>query len=230
MAMQTTDLDARMQNIQDLQQQGVSVAQGTGSVWQKMIVHFCQILCGGVAVHYFLANPLLLISLPLVCVLIDFLSGFVHWFFDNQVRPGPTPLGRIAVDFLDHHIRPARTVGVSFVVSAYRPAIFVALPLVGMSLMLSDFLFLQVFVFWVGSLSLYIPQTHKLAHRKSPGSTIRWCQRRRLIIDPVSHGRHHSDNNESFCVFTGWLNPPLDSLRFWRGLEWLFSIFRRTSV
>ena len=38
------------------------------------------------------------------------------------------------------------------------------------------------------------------------------------------HARHHTDpKNSHYCTITNWLNPVLDGLRFWDGLEWLLA-------
>lgn len=214
--------------IQALQAEGVQVAMGDGKWWQRAIVLITQLL-SVLCLVYFTYNDLtILVALPLVCVIIDFLSGMVHWFFDNQIRPGPTPLGRIAIDFLDHHVHPNRTTEVGFYVSAYRPALLVSMPIIIASAWASIWTsfapFIQGCVFWVGVLSLYVPQTHKLAHAGEQGATwtIQVLQRSRLILNPGGHDGHHQNNSVSYCVFTGWLNQPLNRLGFWRILDRLF--------
>ena len=122
-----------MQKIQRLQQQGVAVAEGEGSTLQKTIVLSALVISSVLIFVNGGRNPVFFVMLPLVIIAIDFLSGFVHWFFDTQVEPSDTFLGRIAIDFLDHHIRPGRTAEVSFIVSAHRPALLVTVPLVSLS-------------------------------------------------------------------------------------------------
>ena len=208
-----------LEQIRNLGLQGVNVAEGNGTLAQKTIV-FAAI---GVSVFLFVVNGiadlLFLAMLPLVIVIIDFLSGFVHWFFDTQVEPSETFLGRIAVDFLDHHVRPGRTAEVGFFVSAYRPAVMVTLPLVIIASALPLSTAFAGAIFWIGFLSMLVPQTHKHAHLGQRPAPISWMQKSRLILNPESHHAHHADNSQSFCVFTGWLNPVLDRVRFWRGLE-----------
>jgi hypothetical protein len=116
---------------------------------------------------------------------------------------------------------PARTGDVGFVVSAYRPAVFVCVPLVLGSWLIENSPLLQAVIFWTGALSLYIPQTHKLAH-VNHNVLIASIQKAHVILSPREHLAHHHDNTRAYCVFTGWLNPLLDHLRFWRALERLF--------
>jgi ubiquitin-conjugating enzyme E2 variant len=216
-----------MDTIESLGRKGVSVATGNGQPWQRATVNI--VLLGGLAlaVAQGVHNPAFLLALPIVLVAIDFLSGFVHWFFDTQVEPSDTPLGRIAVDFLDHHVRPGRTAEVGFYASAWRPALFVSLPFITVATLAPFPTFLSAPMFWIGWLSMLVPQTHKLTHMNVQSPLLLTLQRSRLIIHPSSHRAHHEDNRESFCVFTGWLNPVLDRTRFWRALEWLFSEVRK---
>ena len=209
-----------------LARQGVAVAAGQGSHWQKVFVHGTQCALLVTALLLVVNSPRSLLVLPVVCLGIDFLSGFVHWFFETRVRPGPTRLGRIAVDFLDHHVRPQRTLEVGFVVSAWRPALFVTWPIFSMTLLLPGGPGAHPALFWIALLSLYIPQAHKFAHAPSRPLMIRWLQNSRLILSPAAHRQHHKNTNTAFCVFTGWLNPLLDTIGFWRCLGRLFDAAR----
>ena len=211
-----------MQKIQRLQQQGVAVAEGEGSTLQKTIVLSALVISSVLIFINGGRNPVFFVMLPLVIIAIDFLSGFVHWFFDTQVEPSDTFLGRIAIDFLDHHIRPGRTAEVSFIVSAHRPAVLVTVPLVSLSTIVGLPTVAAAAVFWIGFFAMLVPQTHKEAHLRNNHALTAWLQRSRLILNPVSHRKHHNDNSKSYCVFTGWLNPVLDRVRFWRLLERAF--------
>lgn len=214
-----------MEKIRRLRQHGVTVAEGAGSVFQKAVVLSAMAISGGLLVVNGMTDPVFFVMLPLVVISIDFLSGLVHWFFDTQVEPSDTFLGRIAIDFLDHHVRPDRTAKVGFFVSAHRPALFVTLPLVTMSTLLPLPAIAAAAIFWSGFFSMLVPQTHKEAHLCEPRAMTVWLQKSRLILHPVSHQKHHDDNARSYCVFTGWLNPALDRIRFWRLMEHVFEAF-----
>ncbi|MFT5140441.1 MAG: hypothetical protein ACI9CB_002104 [Rhodothermales bacterium] len=220
---QSEDHTTGLKHILELEEAGVNVARGGGSLLQKTAVIIA--LAYGLLAIFSIgrSNSILFLILPVVILAIDFLSGFVHWFFDTQIKPSGTFLGRIAIDFLDHHVRPRRTVDVGFFASASRPATMVSLPLLTLALVLQGNVIISSVLLWIGLLSMLVPQTHKLAHRPEPGHLTKYLQMGRLMIHPVSHQKHHADNTESFCVFTGWLNPVLDSIRFWRGMEHLFA-------
>ncbi len=217
---------AGMEKIRRLQQHGVAVAEGEGSMPQKLLVLGAMLISGGLLLINGMADPVFFTMLPIVVIAIDFLSGFVHWFFDTQVEPSETFIGRIAIDFLDHHVRPARTAEVGFFVSAHRPALFVTLPLVTMSSVLALPAIAAAAIFWTGFFSMLVPQTHKEAHLHEHHPITAWLQKSRLILHPVSHQMHHDDNAQCYCVFTGWLNPVLDRIRFWRLMERVFKALR----
>jgi len=215
-----------LDQILDLEETGVKVARGKGTGLQKTAV-IALLVYGLFAVLTLVkSNIWILLVLPVVILAIDFLSGFVHWFFDTQVQPSSTFLGRIAIDFLDHHIRPRRTVDVGFFMSAWRPAVMVSLPFLTFALLLKGNPLASAVALWIGCLSMLVPQTHKLAHHPVPGRLAATFQSARLMIQPGSHQKHHADNKQSFCVFTGWFNPILDKSGFWRRMERFFATMR----
>ncbi len=215
-----------LDQILELQEEGVTVANSDGSALQKVTV-IAALVYGLFAVYTIGRSELLVfLILPAVILAIDFLSGLVHWFFDTQVQPSGKFLGRIAIDFLDHHLRPRRTVDVGFFVSAWRPAVMVSLPLLTLALLLERGILISAVLLWIGFLSMFVPQTHKLAHRPDCGRLAMVLQSSRVMLHPVSHHKHHTDNAHSFCVFTGWLNPLLDRTAFWRSMESLFATIR----
>lgn len=221
----------RLKELTQLRRSGLVVAEGEGSYFQKFIVLATIVFSFFALFKLNTHDASFYIMLPVVLIAIDFLSGFIHWFFDTQVKPSKTFLGKIAVDFLDHHIRPTRTRDVGFYVSAYRPAAYIALPWLTACLLAVKFGLLHNpvltgAVFWAGFFSLYIPQTHKLSHVTKPNIAVKFLQEARLIMHPRAHALHHKDDRKAYCVFTGWLNPLLDGIKFWRGLEWMFDRVR----
>jgi ubiquitin-conjugating enzyme E2 variant len=51
---------------------------------------------------------------------------------------------------------------------------------------------------------------------------LRLAQKLHLVVTPEHHWVHHrSDQIIRYCVINGWANYVCDSLRIWRGLEWL---------
>ena len=63
-------------------------------------------------------------------------------------------------------------------------------------------------------------QFHKWAHQEAPSRFVRLLQRSRLVLDPAHHQVHHTKPfNMHYCITNGWLNPLLNKIKFFRGLE-----------
>jgi len=65
-------------------------------------------------------------------------------------------------------------------------------------------------------------EAHKWAHRTRAenGWLISFLQDWKLIQGRAHHGRHHGGTrNTTFCAITVWVDPLLDRVGIWRGLE-----------
>jgi plasmanylethanolamine desaturase len=154
----------------------------------------------------------------------DFLSGLIHWAGDTWGRATTRWVGpRFLVPFRYHHKHPRAMLDSPFVTTNGDSA------LAGCVILLAAFLIpltgagpVAVFVAAVGAWGLPTSQIHKWAHHPSPPRAVRWLQRAGLILRPDHHRRHHRPPHSGhYCITTGWCNPLLERLRFWRGLEWV---------
>ncbi|MES1988785.1 MAG: fatty acid desaturase CarF family protein, partial [Pseudomonadota bacterium] len=69
-------------------------------------------------------------------------------------------------------------------------------------------------------------QIHKWSHQNhsEKHAIVKWLQTMHILQGPRQHGKHHSgEKNTHYCVMTNMLNPFLEKIRFWRGLENLLS-------
>lgn len=204
--------------LERLSAEGVAVAQGYGTWWQRTLTWGAVLACIAVLARLAPANPAVWWVLPLALLLADFLSGVVHWLFDTRIQPGPGLLGRAAINFLDHHVHPGRSAATGFAATSWRVALFVTAPLLAATLAVPAGAG-QAWLLWLAVLSLVIAQAHKEAHKPRPVALVRWLQRWHLCLPPDAHRRHHRDHRRDYCVFTGWCNPLLDRFGFWDRLD-----------
>lgn len=161
----------------------------------------------------------------------DFLSGLFHWLEDAYGREDWPLTGRLVTkpNILHHH----------------DPRYFTRHGWFRSSWLLLCLGFLVLAIAWLcGMLTWQVwlvvvlgsnaNQLHKWVHRTPTenGPLIVSLQRLRLVQTPGHHALHHTDpKNSHYCVLTNFLNPVLDTIRLWDGLEWLlhmlFGVRRR---
>lgn len=154
-------------------------------------------------------------------LVVDLISGCVHWCEDSYGQPSARFVGRrITTPNILHHFRPRAFVSNSWLASsslllvACIAALLVAWILGQLSPM----------VVLAAVLGANANQVHKWSHRSESenGRIIVTLQRLRLVQTPSHHARHHVCQKDShYCVLSNVLNPILEWSRFWRGLEWV---------
>jgi ubiquitin-conjugating enzyme E2 variant len=161
---------------------------------------------------------MVLLKLLFTVGLADFISGCVHWLEDTYARPGMPLVGKIAEENLRHHARPREFLNKSWWESSSDLLLLGLLVVLGAQLMHRLDGWVLLFVL----LTVNANQIHKWAHRgpkENPGF-VTWLQQMRLVQTAREHARHHSgQRNSHYCVITNFLNPLLERVSFWRGLE-----------
>ncbi len=148
----------------------------------------------------------------------DFLSGMFHWMEDRYGGPSWPIVGRLIRMTVRHHKRPRRMVRSGF----WRRN----LPTMTIS---GSFGLAFLALGWINPLTLsgvivgaFANEFHNWSHRRQSenGPFITALQHLGLIISPLEHARHHRGRkNTHYCAITGWVNAPLERVRFWRKLE-----------
>jgi ubiquitin-conjugating enzyme E2 variant len=168
--------------------------------------------------------------------LADLLTGLVHWASDTWGTPETPVVGRLLVrSFREHHLAPSKITEHDWAQTNGEqclPGIPVMAGLVLWGAMadatttrLGEALFLYVAVIAAAAAT----QIHKWAHSQRPPFVVRGLQRARLILPRSHHARHHRNPFLTrYCITTGWWNPLLDTVGFWRGLEWV--VYRLTQA
>ncbi|XP_011300407.1 transmembrane protein 189 [Fopius arisanus] len=165
----------------------------------------------------------------------DFISGLVHWAADTW---GSIELPILGKNFLrpfrEHHIDPTSITRHDFI-ETNGDNFMVTIP--ALSKLTWDFLtlpesdiqrrFLWICYWW--QLAIFVAltnQIHKWSHTYFglPGWVV-WLQEHRIILPRRHHRVHHVAPHETyFCITTGWLNWPLEKLRFWYVLETIIEL------
>lgn len=164
-------------------------------------------------------------------VVADVVSGLVHWFEDAYVHARMPWLGRllarVAEDNRLHHHKPRAFLAKSWWQSSWDLVLLSTLVL--LVAWWGQWLNAGVWVFAI--LTANANQLHKWTHqnRQEKGWLVHTLQQWRIIQTPRAHGKHHSGTKDShYCVITNFINPVLETLRVWKGLEWL--IWRTTGT
>lgn len=162
----------------------------------------------------------------LACIVIaDFLTGLVHWWEDTYSVPSWPVLGKlVAIPNIEHHKLP-KLMGqrgnwwtrcrLSFIFTGIFMIPFVICNAVSWQLCL------------VALLTALGNQVHAWHHGANhDNKIIRFFQKKKIIQTPNHHGIHHREPFDNhYCILTNFLNPVLDKLMFWRGLEIFFNFF-----
>ena len=162
----------------------------------------------------------------------DFGTGFVHWFGDTVGSPQWPLVGKEWIGpFRAHHVDPKDITrhGVAELNGTNAMFAYPALALATYYAPGSPYLCTAVAsaMFF----ALVTNQLHQWAHADSPPRLVRALQRARLILSPEHHQIHHTyPHTDAYCITTGWMNPILDKLRFFRALEKLLVWIKPTLI
>ena len=160
-------------------------------------------------------------------LLADFASGLVHWLEDNYgAKTTPLVGGAINANIL-HHSEPRK-----FLRNNWWNNSRAILPFV---------VFFSVVFYMTGQLNIFTltflligwnaNEIHKWSHQteKERPLIANWLQKLGIVQSPKQHNIHHGGNKDSsYCTVTVILNPILNTIKFWRGAEWL--VFKLTRV
>jgi plasmanylethanolamine desaturase len=173
------------------------------------------------------ANHLLLmygkITLEFVAAVFaaDFAAGFIHWLEDAYGREDIPVIGKWIVEAnVLHHREPRAFAQKNWWQSNWD--LTIAASLIVLAAWHFGFLHWPLLVFAV--LSANANEIHKWEHRspRENGKIITFLQHARLLQTVRHHAKHHTNPKDSnYCTITNFLNPVLDGVRFWEGLEWI---------
>lgn len=153
----------------------------------------------------------------------EFVAGLVHWFEDAYIRDHTPLIGRfIGRPNTIHHHYPRYMTRHSWWQSSWDLALLATILLVGAW----GCGWLTWYVCLFAILAANANEFHKWEHRtrKENGRLISFLQDIKILQTARHHALHHTDPKDShYCTITNYLNPVLDTLRFWDGFEWLLA-------
>lgn len=186
---------------------------GAAAVWLALLVRTWSLAPGTWLVAVTAVSAALL-----GLVLADLVSGVVHLSAD-ELGDERTPLvGRnVIAPFREHHVHPTAMTEHGVVETNGDSALAVLPVLVAGLFLLRDTPSVIAFAQHVALLSfsaaiLLTNQIHQWAHARHVPCTVRWLQRRGVILSPLRHAQHHRFQDRAYCITTGWCNPLLDGL------------------
>ena len=170
---------------------------------------------------------LVFLAIPLGIAAGDFMSGMVHWAADTYGHDDTPLLGPSFIRaFRQHHVYPRDICAHNFVSVVGNTCIF-AVPVLSLGLLLvwlGPVAWWRAFAFFtiavMTGVTVATNQFHKWAHQERVSRFVSWMQQMRLVLSPHHHQLHHSSPfNSNYCITNGWLNPALERIKFFRGLE-----------
>mmetsp|Transcript_15088 Transcript_15088/g.25944 ORF Transcript_15088/g.25944 Transcript_15088/m.25944 type:complete len:237 (-) Transcript_15088:56-766(-) len=160
----------------------------------------------------------------LAAVLADFFSGLGHWTLDTWGSNQTFLIGGLIFSFREHHKYPKRILIHDFY---NRNGEGCALALVGNFLF--SFIFpraqwplINMLLLLLGLGVALTNEVHMYSHSDDPQDIpafVQFLQRYNIILSQKHHQLHHNAHLSHYCIFTGWLNEPLDKIDFWRRAE-----------
>lgn len=175
---------------------------------------------------------LVAVAFPLSLIGGDFISGIVHWAADTYCSEDTPIVGASLVKpFRMHHVYP-RDICTHNLVATVGNVCILAAPVLSLSLILlwmsghGLLAFAALCTALMAAATVATNQFHKWAHQEAPSVFARWLQRKRLVLEPAHHKLHHTAPFEMhYCITTGWLNPLLNKIKFFRRLEATLAFF-----
>jgi len=164
-------------------------------------------------------------------VFADFMSGFVHWTADTWGTLEWPLIGSSFIrSFREHHVDPTAMCKHDWIETNGDNFMLVVIPLFYIATKdltvngedgpswwtILQTTFLLAACFGVALTN----QIHKWSHTYNPPYYVTVLQKYRIILPKSNHTLHHRPAFDGYyCITTGWLNPLLDSISFWRITE-----------
>lgn len=207
----------------------------SGYTWQKRCLEYASVtvfsVCFFIGVKNVILNMtannawMVVVALLLGMGFADIFSGLLHWGADTWGDTKTPVVSTFIRSFREHHVDPFQITRHD-VVETNGDNCLVLIPIIALFDLgtvrpgCDGDLFVLVFgislSFWV----VITNQIHKWAHMLTPPPFVAAMQRWHFILDRKGHQlHHHTPFDRYYCITTGWLNPVLASVGFWKRME-----------
>lgn len=156
-----------------------------------------------------------------IVLLCDFITGIVHWLEDTYWTPDTPIIGKwIIAPNWEHHKNGQAILKKSWWESSW-DLVLISVGIIALAVYKHQLDWeICLFAFVLANAN----QIHKWAHitrNENKPKIICWLQKAYILQRTSHHGRHHrKPNNTCYCTVTNALNPVLDGIKFWRGMEY----------
>jgi len=170
---------------------------------------------------------IIVISCILAMTLADLFSGLAHWAADTWGSLETPLVGKTFIrSFREHHLDPFR-ITVHDVIETNGDNCMITVPFLFLLAFKADIkqenvgdLFKVCFVAFLCIWVSLTNQIHKWAHMIKPPPAVAFLQDCYIILPRKNHQiHHHTPFDRYYCITTGWLNPLLGSIGFWKRME-----------
>ena len=152
----------------------------------------------------------------------DFAAGLLHWLADTFFTPDSPWVGPSVIRaFREHHVDPG-AIARKGRVEVSGQNCFACLPLLALAAAagVGGVTFVLAFTAAIAATNLFHQWAHADLGSGGVPAGVRALQRSGWILGAEHHALHHSGAHDcAYCVTTGWLNPLLDRVDFFGGLE-----------
>jgi len=159
--------------------------------------------------------------------LADLFSGLAHWGADTWGTLETPFVGKTFIrSFREHHLDPFR-ITVHDVIETNGDNCMLTVPLLYMlafKVNIAENDTAGLFKVWfIAFLCIWVSltnQIHKWAHMTKPPKFVALLQDCYIILPRKNHQiHHHTPFDRYYCITTGWLNPLLGAIGFWKRME-----------
>ena len=161
-------------------------------------------------------------------ILADFFAGFFHWFEDTYLDYciDIPIISQISKDNELHHYFPRSMIAYSYLehVSITFPLAFGILFVL---YVINKSLFrYRYFIFSLAFFSIVSNIAHRFSHMRDceNHAIVRFLQKTGILCSHEHHSIHHKKSTEKYCVISEYTNYILDTLHFWRILEYVIYV------